>query len=318
MITTRAGTAPVILFVYNRPHHTKKTLDALSRNAGVKTTHITVYADGPRTPEDVTAVNEVKKLIRSFSRFSASLTLVERPENYGLAKNIISGVSETLQRNSDVIILEDDIETAPEFLNFMNAALQLYRDEKKIWHVSGWNYPISDNGLMDAFLWRGMNCWGWATWTDRWQQFEKNPANLLSSWNKNSIRNFNLENAYDFWNQVELNHRGKINTWAIFWYATIFKNRGLCLNPSRSLVANTGIDGSGTHCGDNDIFRGKLDDSRPSHFPEKLEEDHVAYSRIREFYLKNTMRGPWWKRKLRPVKKRVLKFLSSTRAGVRK
>jgi len=55
----------------------------------------------------------------------------------------------------------------------MNEALEFYEEEDKVWHISGWNYPIETDGLDDVFLWRAMNCWGWATWADRWQYFEK-------------------------------------------------------------------------------------------------------------------------------------------------
>jgi len=78
-----------------------------------------------------------------------------------------------LNEYGKIIVLEDDLLTSPYFLKFMNEALEYYKNEKKVWHISGWNYPINNEGLDDVFFWRTMNCWGWATWADRWQYFEK-------------------------------------------------------------------------------------------------------------------------------------------------
>jgi hypothetical protein len=148
-------------------------------------------------------------------------------------------------------VLEDDLVTSSYFLKFMNEALEFYKDEKKVWHISGWNYPIFDEQKCSTFLWKKMNCWGWATWEDRWKFFEKKPQKLIKELNKVEIKEFNLDGYENNWNQVVNNLRGKINTWAVFWHTTIFKNNGLCLNPETSFVKNIGHDGSGVHCGNN-------------------------------------------------------------------
>ena len=131
----------------------------------------------------------------------------------------------------------------------MNDALEFYENKDRVSHISGWNYPIDTSGLDDIFLWRGMNCWGWATWKEKWQYFEKNVDRLTSSFSSKEIRQFNLMTKRSgFWKQVLDNKNNKIDTWAIFWYATIFKNSKLCLNPSQSFIQNIGCDGTGTNC----------------------------------------------------------------------
>ena len=124
-----------------------------------------------------------------------------------------------------------------------------------------------------------MNCsGGWATWADRWKYFERNPEKLIEEFSKEDIYHFNLEGAYDFWNQVQQNIDGKLFTWAIFWYATIFKNDGLCLNPVHSLVQNIGHDGSGCHCA-----KGVYKESMPlNHIPNKFQEELVECERCVE------------------------------------
>lgn len=275
--------APVVLFVYARAEHTKRTLDALAANPEAKDTDLIIYADAARHAKDAAAVRAARDVISSISGFK-SVTLNLREHNVGLAKNIIEGVSHVCQQYGRVIVLEDDIVTSPAFLGFMNAALDKYDSEPKVWHVSGWNYPLASNDeLPESFFWRTMNCWGWATWADRWKHFNKDPATLVSSWGADDIKRFNLDGAYDFWEQIVKNNNGQLNTWAIFWYATIFSNNGLCLNPTRSFVHNIGNDGSGENCGRKDIYRSELASSFNNQWPVEIKENVDVLSLIKSF-----------------------------------
>lgn len=243
-------TAPIVLFVYNRPWHTRQTVEALRKNEFVSISDLFIYSDGPRDESAKEKVDEVRAYIKTISGFK-SVNIIERNTNWGLAANIINGVTEIINKYGKIIVLEDDLITSPYFLKFMNDALEFYKNYKKVWHIAGWNYPINTDGLEDIFLWRVMNCWGWATWADRWKYFEKNTDNLISNFSKEDIKRFNLEGAENFWNQIKANKERRIDTWAIYWYASIFKNNGLCLNPAVSHVINIGMDGSGQHCGNN-------------------------------------------------------------------
>jgi hypothetical protein len=166
----------------------------------------------------------------------------------------------------------------------MNSALDFYSTNKKIWHISGWSYPIETAALDDTFLWRTMNCWGWATWSDRWKYFEKNTDKLIDGFTAKKINTFNLDGYEDFWGQVLANKEEKINTWAIFWYASIFENKGLCLNPTETFVNNIGLDGSGVHCGANTSYLSKLNTKKSLNFETKIEESVIALERIQLFY----------------------------------
>ena len=79
--------------------------------------------------------------------------------------------------------------------------------------------------------------------------YEKDVDKTIKEFTDGNIKRFNLDGVEDFWGQVVANKEGKINTWAIFWYVTIFKKNGLCLNPTQTFVENIGHDGSGIHCG---------------------------------------------------------------------
>lgn len=279
--------APILLFVFARPDHTRRTLEYLAANELASQSDLIVYADAARKESEEAAVNEVRSIVKSAQGFG-SVTLVERKTNYGLARNIIEGVSEVCNRYGRVIVLEDDLVTSPGFLTFMNAALDRYEDDKQVWHISGWNYPIDPAGLGDAFFLRVMNCWGWATWADRWQHYEKNTDKLIAEFDRDMIRRFDLENSGVFWNQVLQNKQGRINTWAIYWYATIFKQGGLCLNPAISYIDNIGLDGSGTHGSKqrHEHATVALNQKSLLNFPDLISENEAAIRQITHFYQK--------------------------------
>ena len=129
-----------------------------------------------------------------------------------------------------------------------------------------------------------MNCWEWTTWANRWKYYEKDVDKLITSFTKRDIKKFNLDGEENVWGQVLANKKGKINTWAIFEYATIFKHNGLCLNPSKTFVKNIGHDGSGVHCGDNDIYKNELCLNKSIKFLNDIQENIIALERIKNFY----------------------------------
>jgi hypothetical protein len=277
------NTAPIALFVYNRLSHTVQTVNALQNNTLAGSSDLIIFSDAPARGDSIASVNEVRRYIRTIKGFRRT-RIVEREANLGLAESIVDGVTQVCREYGKIIVLEDDLITSPRFLEFMNKALERYSQRKKIWHISGWNYPVDVSGLPQTFYLRVMNCWGWATWADRWEKYEKNPERLISEWSRKMIKRFNLEGANDFWSQVTANDSGKINTWAIFWYATIFEHQGLCLNPARTYVQNIGHDGSGAHCGNKDVYSSVLSDNPAVEFPEFEHEDADAVRLIRGFY----------------------------------
>lgn len=101
-------------------------------------------------------------------------------------------------------------------------------------------------------------------------------------------RRFTLQYAnYNFWQQITYNKKNKINTWAIFWYATIFQNNGLCLNPVNTFTENIGNDGTGENCGNVDIFKSDFNVNYDNNFPKLIQIDYKYYQLIRQFYIQN-------------------------------
>lgn len=238
--------APIALFVYNRPFHTKRTVESLAANIQAKDSDLIIFSDGPKTEKDRPQVMEVREFIRTIQSFK-SVRIVESESNKGLANSIIIGVSEVLKLRDTVIVMEDDLITSPYFLQYMNDGLIQYQDDERVVSIHGYIYPVKAK-LPETFFIRGSDCWGWATWKRSWQLFEPDGVKLLRQLeSQNLAYEFNFYGSYPYIKMLKDQIKGRNNSWAIRWYASTFLAGGFTLYPSASLVRNIGHDGSGVH-----------------------------------------------------------------------
>ena len=250
-------TAPIILFTYNRPAHTRRALESLRRNALAAESELFVYSDAARDEADREAVAEVRRIIHDALGFKA-VHIVERDENQGLARNIIDGVTRLTDQYGRVIVLEDDLVVAPHFLRFMNDALETYKDEPRVGHIQACDFT-DDPSLPDTFLIKFTGSWGWGTWKRAWQHFNPDGKALLAELERRGLtREFDFGGKYGFTRMLRRQTEGKNNSWAIRWNASLFLKDILSLNTGRSLVQNTGFDGSGTNCGGGNLYQSRL------------------------------------------------------------
>ncbi len=239
--------APVALFVYNRPDHARRTIEALKNNFLSKESDLFVFSDAAKSASCAKPVLEVRKLIHSICGFR-SLTIIERKTNFGLSRSIIDGVSKVVSECGRIIVLEDDMLTSPYFLTYMNEALEKFADEDRIVSMAGYVYPVA-HSLPEAFFLRGADCWGWATWQRGWACFNPDGKFLLAELKRRKmVRAFDFDGAYPFFKMLEKQIKGDNDSWAVRWYASAFLAGKLTLYPGRSLVQNIGNDNSGTHC----------------------------------------------------------------------
>ena len=285
--------APIVLFVYNRPWHTRQTIEALQKNELAKESELFIYSDAPKDEKAKEKVKEVREYIKTIDGFK-KVTIIEREENWGLAKSIIDGVTKIVNEYGKIIVLEDDLVTSPYFLRFMNDALEFYKDKEKVMHISGYVYPIDNTNLDDTFFIKPTSCWGWATWDRAWKSFKKDVDFYLETFDKKTIRDFNLNNSYDYFSQIVANKEEKINTWAIFWYASVYLKDGLSLHPKESFVKNIGHDGGGIHCGKTSVFDVELTKKYPVKFTTKIEENKEARKRFEKYF--NSIKSPLYRR----------------------
>ena len=249
--------APVLLFTYNRPQHTRRLIDSLKLNHLAAESHLTIYSDHWKSDEDRQAVEEVRHILSEITGF-ASVTFIEQTTNQGLAQSIINGVSKALTEHDRVIVLEDDLIVAPYFLQFMNDALETYKDEPRVGHIQACDFT-QDSTLPDTFLIKWTGSWGWATWKRAWQHFNPDGKALLAELNKRKLtRQFDFDGNYGYTRMLRRQTEGKNNSWAIRWNASLFLKDILSLNVGKSLIQNTGFDGSGTNCGSGGLYDSTL------------------------------------------------------------
>ncbi len=294
--------APIALFVYNRPVHTERTIKFLKQNNLASESRLFIFSDGAKTATDESAVAEVREFIRIVDGFK-SVEIIQRPANMGLANSIIDGVSRLVNTYKQVIVLEDDLITSPHLLTYFNDALNKYKDQEKVMHISAYMYPLKANNLPETFFYRAAGSWGWATWERAWQHFEPNIDTLMNQFTPQQKRAFAMDNTMNFWKQMKEFKNGKNNSWAIRWYASVFLKGGLTLNPAQSLVNNIGHDGTGIHSGINDIYNVIINPKPIKEFPTVIEENEAAVETIKQFL--TNRKGSLWQRIKRFIRERM-------------
>lgn len=294
--------APIALFVYNRPQHTERTLKFLKQNELASESRLFIFSDGFKSAADEKGVLEVRELLKNIEGFK-SVEVIERKENMGLANSVITGVSRLVKDYKQVIVLEDDLITSPHTLTYFNESLEKYRNEERVMHIGAYMYHLKDNNLPQSFFYRAASSWGWATWERAWQHFEPNIDVLLAQFDAKKKADFSIDHKMNFWKQMQDFKKGKINSWAIRWYASIFLKGGLTLNPAQSLVNNIGNDGTGIHSGISEIYNVIINPKPITEFPTEIKENEAAYSLIKDFLANR--KGSLWQRIKRYVRQRL-------------
>lgn len=297
--------APIALFLYNRPIHARQTIDALKNNKLAAQSDLYVFCDGPKSGSEA-KVQEVRDIANSIVGFK-SVTVYLREVNAGLADSIIEGVTSLSEIYGRVIVLEDDLITSEDFLTFMNNALNTYKHDHAVFHVSGATYPVLSDGFESSYFLSIPLCWGWATWDRSWQYFKRD-LHLNKNLKGKLKRKMDFDGMHPFSSQLDENATGKIKTWFIYWYATLLINRGLALFPRNSLVVNVGFDGTGANCGTEQEYiseHSKLDYD----FTKRLDvmESAAAYRAHVKFF-KNT-RPSWARRNYRNLRRILQKYV---------
>ncbi len=267
--------APILLFTYNRLTHTQHCIESLQQNLLAPDSELFIYSDAAKTKEQEDEVHAVRSYLHTIQGFK-QITIIERKENWGLARNIIDGVTTQVNAYGKVIVLEDDLIVSPHFLEFMNDALEVYKNELRVGHIQACDFTKNPS-LPDTFLIKWTGSWGWATWDRAWKHFNSDGKALLAELESKKLTyTFDFNGKYGFTRMLRRQIEGKNNSWAIRWNASLFLKNILSLNVGRSLVQNVGFDGSGTNCGGgglyaSDIYLKKLPVAPISPIEENLQ-----------------------------------------------
>ena len=241
--------SPICLFVYKRFDTTRLMLESLMNCPECSDSDLYVFMDAARSEKDIEEVTKVRSLFNGLNGFRHIETF-PADTNKGLARSVIEGVSYVLHKHDDVIVLEDDLVVAPDFLSFMNESLKVYKGRKDIWSISGYTPKLEDidqsksNGV---FLVPRAQCWGWATWRDRWQTVDWEVGDYEEIAKSKVLQdNFN-RGGDDLFRTLKMERRGRIESWAVRWAYAAARNNMLTVNPMQSKVKNIGVAISDSH-----------------------------------------------------------------------
>lgn len=238
--------APIALFTYSRADHTRDAVESLLNNKEAAESDLYIFSDGPKTEAKREAVEENRKYIHSITGFK-SIHIVEREKNWGLANSLIAGITDVINQYGRVIVVEDDLVLSPYFLKFMNEALEKYADDDRVGTISAYLPPLKEK-LPDTFFLMYFKCWGWATWKRAWELLEKDPKPLLRGLRFRK-KKFDVGGGVGNYGNLYCQKVGLVDSWYVRYYASLFLKGKLSLYPGHSLASNSGLDGSGTHCG---------------------------------------------------------------------
>ena len=301
------NTAPILLFAYNRLEHLKRCISSLQQNTSAAESDLYVISDGAKneaTAEDVKAVRKYLATLDERPTGFRNFNIIERVSNWGLADNIIEAVTRFTREYGKVIVVEDDLVVAPYFLQFMNDALETYKDEPRVGHIQACDF-INNSNMPMTFLIKWTGSWGWGTWERAWQHFNPNGLALLKQLEERHLtRQFDFNGNYGFTRMLRRQIEGKNNSWAIRWNASLFLADILSLNVGRSLVQNEGFDNSGTNCGGGNLYNSNLwMQPIPVAKETIIEENHFARRQFERYYGRtNSFWAKGWRRIKRTLK----------------
>jgi len=272
-------------------------LNSLLANQEAKDSEITIFIDGPRVEDDQRLILEVISTIEEFSDF-AEINTIRSRTNKGLATSVLAGIDSIFVNHETTIVLEDDLIVANRFLQFCNEGLDRFRDDPSIASIQGYSPIIFDNGKGTYFL-KGADCWGWATWKDRWLSLNRDSSDLLAEIQNAKLTNsFDLDGSFPYTDMLRRQSRSEVDSWAIRWHASMFLQNRLSVYPSHSLIFNTGFDGSGTHKANHFNLGVSTGLPKDDYYPEfdKLipQETKRARSMIVKLSRKRYQSYPYW------------------------
>ena len=246
--------APIVLFVYNRPVHTKKVVEGILANPEAKDSVLYIFADGPKenaTEDTLAKIAQVRNYIRTISGFK-EVIIDESDKNRGLAPATIRAMTMVLNKHDRVIMIEDDDYPSPYFLAYENECLEKYKDDKRVWYIVGYcdTNEVKPRQGDDVFMTCSGSSWGFGTWKRCWEKTIWDVDDLRGIFRHRSvIYGFNNYCGSHVSEIMIALLNGKNSSWSIRFGFAFYLNKGFALMPNKSLVVNIGFDGTGTHCG---------------------------------------------------------------------
>jgi hypothetical protein len=250
---TTNGLAPrtaVLFLVFNRPDVTERVLNAIRL---AQPPRLYIAADGARAnrPSEITACNEVRRLIMEGIDWPCTVHTLFREQNLGCRQAVSTAINWFFEHEEAGIILEDDCLPDQSFFPYCEELLQHYRDDTRIMHINGSNILrgwVHDSDYSYYFS-RHNAIWGWASWRRAWQHYNVATPLLPEIQRKNYLWRhfFNSLEARMLLRPLWATHRGELDTWDYQWAFAMLVQSGLSIMPAVNMISNIGFGGDATH-----------------------------------------------------------------------
>jgi hypothetical protein len=291
--------APIVLFTYNRLEETERTIKALKNNYLASDSKLVIYSDGPKSENDIKKVQSVRDYLKTISGFK-KVTIRASQSNKGLADSIIDGTTEVINEDGKVIVLEDDLITSPNFLDFMNQAISFYEDDSEILSISGYTLALpSLPGNKDFYFGYRASSWGWATWQDRWEKVDWDVRSYNDFMESPQKRIKFKRGGSDMVKMLQRQQEGLNDSWAIRFCYHQFRKDLKTVFPTTSKVKSIGFSEKATHTTGTKRFDTELDSGEKREFEfGKFQEMNEQL--VKEFRNKFSLSSRAWD-KLRKI-----------------
>lgn len=242
---------PVVLIIFNRPHHTEKVFEVIRQ---AQPSQLLVIADGPRPnrPDDKEKCASARAIIDRVD-WECQVLKNYSDTNLGCDPRIIDGLNWVFDTVEEAIILEDDCIPHPTFFTYCEELLDRYLHDPRVMNISGQNVLFGRKRTDYSYYFsRFTLCWGWATWRRSWQYFDID----LKLWPEVRDKKFMkdiLEDPYavKVWERTaQMLYDGRLTGWDFKWMFSCWLQNGLCIISDRNLVTNIGYGAEATHIHD--------------------------------------------------------------------
>lgn len=273
---------PILLISFNRPDFTEQVLERIRE---IKPNRLYLFRDGPRNnnQSDVLQTNEVKKVLETID-WPCDVKRNYSEDNLGCKNGVSTAINWFFENEKMGIILEDDCLPTANFFEFMDVLLHKFEKNEEIMHISGTSFDRADqNQILTYSACNIPHVWGWGSWRRSWakysNKFDKKDLNELDILLNKYFKNNNVIKKY--WKKTFNNLlQNKIDTWDYQWTYTIWKNKGVCINPSVTMIENIGFDNRATHTIVEKHINDPIQDTLELKHPPLLETAPETNARI--------------------------------------
>lgn len=291
--------APVLFLIFKRPDTTLQVFNTI-REARPK--HLFIAADGPRkgNDDDFIKCAETRKIVEHVD-WECEIKTLYRDENLGCGRAVSEAITWFFNQVEAGIILEDDCLPNQSFFQFTSKMLRLYQNDHQVYHVSGFSWVMEESSDQPYFFMRYPNIWGWATWSNRWQNYQFQLSEISKREIKQCLAGLDLTKEESYFQKMTFTEtaKGNVDTWDYQWKFTCLLNQGLCITPNFTMIQNIGnVPGSTRNINlDKALTPKYIDDSKLEKKAPKLELDFeklhrsiYIWPKARYFYTLHTFK----------------------------